>query len=192
MIEVQISEDLEAAEPDLALAERSVALSLLLGRAAERALQTAAGGASTAAAPQRSSARSAGHPERPREAREVKGSARLADGDLTIVLSDDAHLQALNRQFLGIDAPTDVLSFTGGDADPETGVDYLGDVIISYPRARLQASAGGHPLEEELQLLVVHGVLHLLGYDHADEQQKDEMWAVQAQVLESLGCSLRP
>lgn len=111
---------------------------------------------------------------------------------LSLVISDDAQLHELNRQFLGIDAPTDVLSFPDGDLDPETGAVYLGDILISLPRAAAQAAAGGHPLAEELQLLVVHGVLHLLGHDHAEEDQKAAMWAAQAQVLERLGVGLRP
>jgi probable rRNA maturation factor len=115
-----------------------------------------------------------------------------ANSEATIVLSDDAHLQVLNRQFLGIDAPTDVLSFPAGDTDPDSDELYLGDVIISLPRAQAQASAGGHPVQDELQLLVVHGVLHLLGYDHADEDEKAKMWAIQAHILDSLGCLARP
>jgi len=110
-----------------------------------------------------------------------------ASGDLSVVLADDTQLQDLNRQYLGTDAPTDVLSFPSGDADPETGETYLGDVILSVPRAKAQASAAAHPLEAEVQLLVVHGVLHLLGYDHAEAPQKAAMWAAQAQVLKSLG-----
>lgn len=115
-----------------------------------------------------------------------------ASSEATIVVSDDAHLQALNRQFLGVDAPTDVLSFPGGDTDPDSEALYLGDVIISLPRAQAQAAAGGHPLKDELQLLVVHGMLHLLGYDHAEEGEKTEMWAIQTAILKDLGCTARP
>jgi probable rRNA maturation factor len=115
-----------------------------------------------------------------------------AAAEATIVLSDDAHLQALNQQFLGIDAPTDVLSFPGGDTDPDSEELYLGDVIVSLPRAQAQAAAGGYPAQDELQLLVVHGVLHLLGYDHAEDDEKAKMWAIQAAILDSLGCQARP
>jgi probable rRNA maturation factor len=110
-----------------------------------------------------------------------------AVGDLTIVLTDDAQLQKLNHEYLGIDSPTDVLSFPATEMDPETRTTYLGDVLVSVPRAGEQAQTAGQPLESELQLLVVHGVLHLLGYDHAEPQDKTKMWAVQAQVLESIG-----
>ncbi len=110
-------------------------------------------------------------------------------GDLTIVLTDDRHLHELNLDYLGVDSPTDVLSFPAGEVDPETEVLYLGDIAISIPRAMQQAQNAGHPLEAEAQLLVVHGVLHLLGYDHGTEAEKAVMWAEQARVLEGLGLS---
>lgn len=110
-----------------------------------------------------------------------------ADGDLTIVLTDDAQLHELNRDYLGIDAPTDVLSFPASETDPETARRYLGDILISVPRAEEQARAAGHGLEAEVQLLAVHGTLHLLGYDHAEVEEKARMWKAQAEVLERLG-----
>jgi len=110
-----------------------------------------------------------------------------ADGDLTIVLTDDAQLHELNRDYLGIDAPTDVLSFPASETDPETARRYLGDILISVPRAEEQARAAGHELEAEVQLLAVHGTLHLLGYDHAEVEEKARMWKAQAEVLERLG-----
>ena len=112
-----------------------------------------------------------------------------ADADMTIVLTDDAQLHELNREYLGVDAPTDVLSFPASETDPETGAQYLGDIIISIPRAMLQAQAGGHPLEAEVQLLVVHGTLHLLGHDHAEVEEKARMWQAQAEVMSRLGLS---
>lgn len=109
------------------------------------------------------------------------------DADITIVLTDDRQLHELNRDFLGVDAPTDVLSFPASEEDPETGAAYLGDILISIPRAAQQAETAGHPLEAEVQLLVVHGVLHLLGHDHAEADEKARMWNEQAKVLERLG-----
>lgn len=109
------------------------------------------------------------------------------DGDLTVVVSDDSQMRALNRTYLGIDAPTDVLAFPASELDPETGHHYLGDVLLSLPQAERQAKDAGHGLEAELQLLVVHGVLHLLGYDHASPDEKARMWAAQAEVLGRLG-----
>ena len=109
--------------------------------------------------------------------------------DLSIVLTDDARLRQLNREYLNIDAPTDVLSFPASESDPETGTPYLGDILISIPRAREQAGAAGHALESEVQLLVVHGVLHLLGHDHAKANEKKKMWKAQAAILKELGLS---
>ena len=109
------------------------------------------------------------------------------EADLTIVLADDAHLQELNRDYLGVDAPTDVLSFPASEMDPQTGSRYIGDIIISVPYAAKGAAKAGHPVESELQLLVVHGVLHLLGHDHAEPKEKAKMWKAQAEVLKSLG-----
>jgi len=112
-----------------------------------------------------------------------------ADADMTIVLTDDAQLHELNREFLGVDAPTDVLSFPASESDPETGSPYLGDILISIPRATEQAQAAGHPVEAEVQLLVVHGTLHLMGHDHAEAEEKERMWKAQAEVLVRLGLS---
>ncbi len=113
----------------------------------------------------------------------------LANADMSIVLTDDAQLRELNREYLGIDAPTDVLSFPSDEEDPETGTPYLGDILISIPRAAQQAEAAGHPVEAEVQLLVVHGTLHLLGHDHAEAAEKARMWQAQSEVMAKLGLS---
>ena len=112
------------------------------------------------------------------------------DLELTIVISNDSELHELNREYLGVDAPTDVLSFPADELDPDSGMLYLGDVILSLPRAQAQAAAGGHAVEAELQLLTVHGTLHLLGYDHADPGDKAAMWNCQAEILTLLGCPI--
>ncbi len=122
-----------------------------------------------------------------RAALEHHASREAPDSELTIVLTDDARLKELNRDYLGIDAPTDVLSFPASETDPETGARYIGDILISIPRAKSQAKAAGHPLESEVQLLVVHGVLHLLGHDHADAEEKARMWKAQREILIQLG-----
>jgi probable rRNA maturation factor len=113
------------------------------------------------------------------------------NAELTIVLSDDDHLQALNARFRDINASTDVLSFPSDQIDPENGAPYLGDVIISLPRALAQAEAGGHAVEDELCLLAVHGVLHLLGFAHTEKQDKARMWQRQQEILESLDISIK-
>ncbi len=110
--------------------------------------------------------------------------------ETTIVLTDDETLRALNAQHLGVDAPTDVLSFPADEFDPDQQMPYIGDVIISVPRAKEQAFAAGHPLENEISLLVVHGILHLLGYDHDLEERKAVMWSKQAEILSNLGIKI--
>ena len=123
----------------------------------------------------------------------LRAEGRIGAGpsDLTLVLTDDDGIQALNRDFLGKDAPTDVLAFAALEDSgpfvtaPEAG-GYLGDVIISYPRAVAQAQEHGHSPEQELNLLIVHGVLHLLGYDHAGDEAKTTMWARQGAILDAL------
>jgi len=111
---------------------------------------------------------------------------------LSILVTGDEAVRRLNAHYRDVDAPTDVLSFEDGSPDPETGIPYLGDIAIAYPRAAAQAAQGGHPVAWELCLLVVHGVLHLLGHDHATPADKARMWAAQREVLESLGCPLSP
>jgi probable rRNA maturation factor len=112
--------------------------------------------------------------------------------NISIVLTDNRQLRQLNRDYLGIDAPTDVLSFPASESDasetdPETGARYIGDILISIPYAAKSAKQAGHSLESELQLLAVHGVLHLLGHDHAKPKEKARMWKAQHEILESLG-----
>lgn len=116
----------------------------------------------------------------------VKGPA-----ELTLVLTGDESVRQLNRTYRGVDAATDVLAFGGAEDDgfvtPREAPRYLGDVIISFPRAEAQAQNVGHPVEAELQLLTVHGVLHLLGHDHVAPDQKAVMWAAQVEILSELG-----
>ncbi|MEO5819449.1 MAG: rRNA maturation RNase YbeY [Vicinamibacteraceae bacterium] len=89
---------------------------------------------------------------------------RAATGTLTLVITSDRRIRRLNRLWRGIDKATDVLSFPAGD-DPGP-VRHLGDVVISRETAVRQARDGGHPLATELRVLALHGLLHLLGYDH--------------------------
>lgn len=114
-----------------------------------------------------------------------------APAGLSVVIDDDDAVRDLNRQFRQIDAPTDVLSFPA-DAPPvviEDAVPYLGDLVIAFPYASAQAEREGHRLDDSLALLVVHGTLHLLGYDHDTSERRAEMWAAQARALTALGIS---
>lgn len=119
----------------------------------------------------------------------LKNHSLPPPASLTLFFADDTIIQQLNRDYLDNDKPTDVLSFPAGEPMPGmTAADtYLGDIIISIPFASRQAAGAGHPLAAELQLLAVHGTLHLLGYDHADNGGKNEMWQVQSAVLKQLG-----
>jgi probable rRNA maturation factor len=117
--------------------------------------------------------------------------AELQDSpSLSVRITDDEELQGLNLEYRGIDKPTDVLSFPTDFTDPDLEGRYLGDVVISYSRAEEQAQRRGHIVEDELQLLVVHGVLHLLDYDHGDKKEKEEMWSLQSCILKKLGLDI--
>ena len=111
------------------------------------------------------------------------------DADLSLVLTNDERIQVLNRTYLGKNSPTDVLAFPASETDPETGRRYLGDVIISVPRAEAQCKSAGHALKDELSLLVIHGVLHLLGFDHDGKDERSRMWAAQTRILSLLDIS---
>jgi probable rRNA maturation factor len=111
---------------------------------------------------------------------------------VTVVVTGSDPIRQLNQQYLGIDAPTDVLSFENV-ADPDfpnldpAEAAHLGEVIIAYPIAEAQALAAGHTPLEEVILLAVHGMLHLLGFDHDTPENKQAMWAAQRQIMAELG-----
>ncbi|MCL6547836.1 MAG: rRNA maturation RNase YbeY [Alicyclobacillus sp.] len=116
-------------------------------------------------------------------------------GEVSVSLVGDEEIHQLNREYRGVDRPTDVLSFPllEGEEDPEPMVPgqprLLGDIVVSVPTAVRQADAYGHSLQRELGFLLVHGFLHLLGFDHADEASEREMFALQEQVLAGVGLS---
>jgi len=119
--------------------------------------------------------------------------AESAVGDVTVLITDDDAVAELNQRFLGVDGATDVLSFPAQDGrsgfvlPPDLATTpYLGDIIIAFPYTRRQALRLHRPLMDELMLLVVHGALHLLGYDHATPDEKAEMWARQDTILGAL------
>lgn len=117
----------------------------------------------------------------------------IASPSLTVLVTGDNDIRALNLEYMGMDAPTDVLSFPSGELDGSLAEEtYLGDIMISLETAARQAEQGGHTLVQEIELLTVHGVLHLLGHDHGDEVEKAAMWDVQARVLKKLANPLSP
>lgn len=123
----------------------------------------------------------------------------IVDAAVTVVLTTDEEVRALNAQYRGVDAPTDVLSFPARETQPgaptlvlpvEMAAElerYLGDLVIAYPYSARQAAHFGNSITAELQLLAVHGTLHLLGYDHQEADAEAVMWAQQERVLAQFG-----
>jgi probable rRNA maturation factor len=115
---------------------------------------------------------------------------RVGNCQLGIVITSDEQVRALNRDYAGDDHATDVLSFSLREGEPFAAPDQterLGEVIISYETAVRQAAEAGHDIEDELGHLLVHGVLHLLGYDHAAVAGEAKMRARERAVLGELG-----
>lgn len=99
----------------------------------------------------------------------------MGDAEVHLTFTGDLEIAELNRRWRGIDAPTDVLSFPDGDVLPD-GRRLLGEILVSVDTARRQAEELGHPLVREVEELVLHGLLHLLGYDHdADEGEMNRL-----------------
>lgn len=124
----------------------------------------------------------------------------IESGEIALSFVDDETIHQLNKDYRGIDRPTDVLSFAMSelgedeieityedDGEPEGGSDLLGDIIISVPRAIVQAEEYGHSVERELGFLFVHGFLHLIGYDHGTGEEEKVMFGKQEQILEKAG-----
>lgn len=113
------------------------------------------------------------------------------NSEVSITLTNDENIHELNKKFRGIDRPTDVLSFAFRESDEPKifGAEFetLGDIIISVDRAKFQAEDFGHSFLREIIFLEVHGFLHLLGYDHMEENERIEMETEQKFVMEKLG-----
>ena len=113
-----------------------------------------------------------------------------SDVELGLVITSQERVKQLNKSYRGKDEPTDVLAFYMTSADfiePPDGVRHLGEVIISYPQAVLQAKEHRHSIKKELAVLIVHGVLHLLGYDHEEPGQERQMRGREADILSQIG-----
>ena len=116
----------------------------------------------------------------------------VSAGEVSVTLTDNAYIQTLNKKYRQIDRPTDVLSFALNEGEepqitgtPEFNV--LGDIVLSVEQAKEQAAEYGHSLRREIAFLTVHGMLHLLGYDHIEEDDRLEMEREQKAVMERLG-----
>ncbi len=128
----------------------------------------------------------------------LKGRRPFSPLEVGLTITTDEEIRELNRRYRDVDSPTDVLSFPMLDYDgPERPVALfpsapgeptsIGDIVISYPRAMEQAAAYGHSPERETAFLLVHGVMHLLGYDHEDPGDEEAMRREEEAVLERLG-----
>ena len=114
--------------------------------------------------------------------------------ELGLVIAGDETVHELNRSYRSVDSTTDVIAFALSEGcakdepfvTPPDDVIHLGEVIISYPQAERQAREQHHPLEKEIALLVAHGVLHLLGYDHELPEQEQKMKAMESRVLDAI------
>lgn len=114
--------------------------------------------------------------------------------EVSVSLVDNDTIREINKEYRNKDAVTDVISFALNDNEEEEmqivggeEVNMLGDIIISIPRAKEQADQYEHSFERELAFLVVHGTLHLLGYDHMTEQEEKEMFSLQEEILQAYG-----
>ena len=123
-------------------------------------------------------------------ARRVLDAEGVPDAELDVLITDDDTVRRLNREYAGEDATTDVLSFSLREGEefvlpPEGpgGIEHLGEVIVSYPAAQRQARNVGRSNEDEIAHLLVHGVLHLLGYDHAEADEAREMQSREEALL---------
>ena len=115
----------------------------------------------------------------------------VENSEVSITLTDDKNIHELNKKYRGIDRPTDVLSFAFRESDEPKILDAefetLGDIIISIERTKIQAADFGHSFLREIIFLEVHGLLHLLGYDHIEESDRIEMETEQKFIMEKLG-----
>ncbi|MSP57189.1 MAG: rRNA maturation RNase YbeY [Myxococcales bacterium] len=118
------------------------------------------------------------------DATRLLAHADLGSSELSLVLCDDAFIHDLNRTWRGVDSATDVLSFAMGEGDDaDLHPEMLGDIVLSMETAARQADEQGHPLEAEVRVLLVHGFLHLLGYDHIEEDDAVEMKEAEGRLL---------
>ncbi|MEN6416751.1 MAG: rRNA maturation RNase YbeY [Armatimonadota bacterium] len=117
----------------------------------------------------------------------LQAENRDENTEVSILLTDDMQIAELNRKYREVDGPTDVLSFSllEGEDEPAGEEDdwLLGDVVISVETAKRQAETQGNSLDEEIDMLLAHGILHLLGYDHAEPEDEKIMFARQAEIL---------
>lgn len=108
-------------------------------------------------------------------------------GEIAVLLTDDVEMHALNKQWRGVDKPTDVLSFPSDQPKIPEQPQYLGDIAISYDIAVKDAESMGRPVEAHVSHLLIHGFLHLIGYDHIELEDARVMEPLEAEILAGLG-----
>ena len=121
--------------------------------------------------------------------------AALAEADgarasLTVLLVGDGESARLHAEHFADPTPTDVMTFPDGEVDPESGLVHLGDLAVGVDVARREARARGRPLADELTLYVLHGLLHLLGYDDVSAAKLRRMWGAQRRLLAEVGIEI--
>ncbi|WP_292079731.1 MULTISPECIES: rRNA maturation RNase YbeY [Brevundimonas] len=115
--------------------------------------------------------------------RTAQAALGTVEGDIVVLLTDDAAVRELNGRFRDKDRPTNVLSFPA----PENAFPHLGDIVLAFGVCATEAEAQGKTLADHLSHLVVHGVLHLLGRDHEDDAEAEEMEAEEREILAQIG-----
>jgi probable rRNA maturation factor len=119
-------------------------------------------------------------------ASKILAHLKIEESEISITLIDNKSIREFNNQYRGIDMETDVLSFTGYEINPENGHRMLGDILISIPMAQKQAADLDHSLEDEIKVLMIHGILHLLGYDHEKKSEEEQMFTLQAMLFKAV------
>jgi len=120
----------------------------------------------------------------------VKEEKIKGEVEISLVFTGEKRIKDLNKTYRGVDSVTDVLSFEGENEDafisPDEGVSYLGEIFICYSRANRQSREKRHPVEKEIDILLVHGLLHLLGYDHIKDADYEVMHKKEEKVIRKL------
>ncbi|MEL7644758.1 MAG: rRNA maturation RNase YbeY [Anaerolineaceae bacterium] len=116
---------------------------------------------------------------------------RHAEDTVSLKITDNAGIRKLNKAYRDMDEATDVLSFENEFVDLETGSHFIGDIVISIEKAITQAEERGFNLQEELEMLFVHAVLHLNGFDHLEEAELEEMSGLQDEILQEIANPIR-
>ncbi len=110
----------------------------------------------------------------------------LEDNEVSLLITTNEKIRELNREYLKHDNPTDVIAFLMNEPNPESGGYYLGDVVISAEMAQEQSDDLGHSFKKEMAVLIIHGILHLAGFEDNEKTKKKEMIAMQHKILEKV------